>query len=96
MLFVIHWEVDFDKAEGKLFKVAQELGKELKENPEKYPKNVSEVYSYSGEPHKGFQVVEVETTEQLTRFALLNLPYIKCEVKPVEVEQTKIWFEYLK
>jgi hypothetical protein len=23
-------------------------------------------------------------------------PYIKCEVKPVEVEQTKIWFEYLK
>ena len=96
MLFVIHWEVDFDKAEGKLVEVAQELGKELKEHPEKYPKNISEVYSYAGEPNKGFQVVEAETTEQLTRFALLNLPYIKCEVKPVEVEQVKIWFEYLK
>ena len=96
MLFVIHWEVDFEKGEGKLQEMAQALGKELSEHPEKYPKNVSEVYSYAGEPNKGFQVVEAESTEQLTRFALLNMPFIKFDVKPVEVEQVQIWFEYLK
>jgi hypothetical protein len=96
MLFVIHWEVDFEKAQGHLMEAAQAIGKELSEHPEKYPKNVTDIYSYSGEPNKGFQVVEAESSEQLTRFALLSLPYIKCEVKPVEVEQTKIWFEYLK
>ena len=96
MLFVIHWEVDFEKGEGKLQEVVQELGKEIQAHPGKYPRNVTEIYAYAGEPHGGFQVVEAETTEQLTRFALLNLPYVKCEVKPVAVEQTKIWFEYLK
>ena len=96
MLFVIHWEVDFDKAEGKLLEAAQAIGKELKEHPEKYPKYASEVYSYAGEPHKGFQIMEAENAEQLTRFSLLSMPYIKCEVKPIDVEQTKIWFEYLK
>ena len=40
--------------------------------------------------------MEAESAEQLTRFALVSMPYIKCEVKPIEVEQTKIWFEYLK
>jgi len=96
MLFVIHWEVDFDKAEGKLKEAAQVISKEISEHHEKYPKYASDVWSYAGEPHRGFQVMEAESAEQLTRFALLALPYIKCEVKPIEVEQTKIWFEYLE
>ena len=95
MLFVIHWEVDFEKTEGKLKESIEKIMSNLTANPEKYPKTVSKIYTYSGEPHKGFQVVEVDSAEQLTRFALAQIPYVKMEAKAVEEEHTGLWLEYM-
>jgi hypothetical protein len=48
-----------------------------------------------GEPTRGFQLVEYDDPEQLTRFALLVTPYIDFDCKPVMVEQAKLFREYL-
>jgi len=96
MLFVNHWEVDFEKGLGSWKELNEKWEEEIINHPEKYPKYASDVWAYVGEPHKGFQVMEADNPDQLTRFALLFVPYIKCEVKPIAVEQTKLWFEYIK
>jgi len=93
VLSAIHWEANpstLRELMGKYDKIEEELTN----HPEKYPKLVSPVYSYVGEPTRGFQLVEYNDPEQLTRFALLVTPYIDFDCKPVMVEQAKLFREY--
>ena len=88
MKFVVFWEaLPFDRE--KRLAIREDIIKEMKQNPEKYPRRMrlqdgtSIVFRMIGQ-RKGFSLMEADTEEQLQNMVSLNYPLLKLTFVPTQ------------
>ena len=87
MKYIMFWEFDPEKRE-EVIKKLDAIRKEIKEKPEKYPKFISKNYAMIDGP-EGFQIVETDDPEHLSRFVLHYMPEVRFRFAPIiEVSQS--------
>jgi hypothetical protein len=81
------WEFDPEKREDVIKKL-DAIRKEIKSNPEQYPKFISKNYAMLDGP-EGFQIVETDDPEHLSRFVFHYMPEVRFRFAPIiEVSQS--------
>ncbi len=81
MKYIMFWEFDPEKREDVIKKLEQ-MRKGIKDTPEKYPKFISKNYAMVDGP-EGFQIVETDDPEHLSRFVLHYMPEVRFRFAPI-------------
>jgi hypothetical protein len=81
MQYIMFWEFEPEKRE-EVIKKLNEIRKEIKSNPDKYPKFISKNYAMVDGP-EGFQLVETDDPEHLSRFVLHYMPEVRFRFAPI-------------
>ena len=77
MKFIGYWENVVPGSGENVAKKMVLLGEEMKKEPKKYPKTISDIYSTSS--LKGFQLIEADNEEQLINLRQLWFPELTFE-----------------
>ncbi len=81
MKYIMFWEFDPEKRDDVIKKLEQ-MRKGIKATPEKYPKFISKNYAMVDGP-EGFQIVETDDPEHLSRFVLHYMPEVRFRFAPI-------------
>ncbi|NHJ31433.1 MAG: hypothetical protein FK732_01090 [Asgard group archaeon] len=81
MLFIVFWEYDPDDLK-KVVNKLKDFEKEIKKNPNKYPKLTFGPYLFGGES-KGIAVCDIEDDEQPVNFHLYFQAELKMSFVPI-------------